>query len=157
MKDIIKLLVSVIVCLAAGFIGSIFTNASIPTWYAALKKPAFAPPNWVFAPVWTMLFVLMGIAAYLVWRQGLSTPTNKIALILFIIQLIFNMLWSLAFFTLKSPLFGFVVIIILWFLILFTIIYFSNISNVAGILLIPYIAWVSFASILNFMLWRLNI
>jgi len=157
MKDIVKLLVSVVVCLAAGFIGSIFTNANIPTWYAALKKPSFAPPNWVFAPVWTVLFVLMGIAAYLVWRQGLSNPAVKTALIIFIVQLIFNMLWSLVFFTLKSPLFGFVVIIILWLLILFTIIYFFNISKVAGILLIPYIVWVSFASILNFMLWRLNI
>lgn len=157
MKDIVKLLVSVVVCLIAGFIGSIFTNANIPTWYAALKKPSFAPPNWVFAPVWTVLFVLMGIAAYLVWRQGLSNPAVKTALIIFIVQLIFNMLWSLVFFTLKSPLFGFVVIIILWLLILFTIIYFFNISKVAGILLIPYIVWVSFASILNFMLWRLNI
>ena len=157
MKDITKLLVSIIVCLAAGFIGSIFTNANIPTWYAALKKPSFAPPNWVFAPVWTILFVLMGIAAYLVWRQGFHTPTVKTALIIFIVQLIFNMLWSLVFFTLKSPLFGFVVIIILWLLILFTIVYFSNISKIAGILLVPYIVWVSFASILNFMLWRLNI
>ena len=157
MKDIVKLLVSVIVCLAAGFIGSIFTNASIPTWYAALKKPSFAPPNWVFAPVWTALFVLMGIAAYLVWRHGLNTPIVKTALIIFIVQLIFNMLWSLVFFALKSPLFGFVVIIILWFLILATIIYFSNVSKLAGILLVPYIAWVSFATILNFMLWRLNI
>ncbi len=157
MKDIVKLLVSVIACLVAGFIGSIFTNANISTWFAALKKPSFAPPNWVFAPVWTALFVLMGIAAYLVWRQGLSNPAVKTALIIFIVQLIFNMLWSLTFFTLKSPLFGFVVIIILWLLILFTIIYFSNISKIAGILLIPYIVWVSFASILNFMLWRLNI
>jgi translocator protein len=157
MKDIVKLLVSVVVCLAAGFIGSIFTNANIPTWYAALKKPSFAPPNWVFAPVWTALFVLMGIAVYLVWRQGFNTPVVKTALIIFIVQLIFNMLWSLVFFTLKSPLFGFVVIIILWFLILATIIYFSNVSKVAGILLVPYIVWVSFASILNFMLWRLNL
>ncbi len=157
MKDIVKLIISVVACLAAGFIGSIFTNASIPTWYAALKKPAYAPPNWVFAPVWTILFVLMGIAAYLVWRQGWNTSTVKTGLILFIVQLLFNMFWSFAFFTMRSPLFGFVVIIILWFLILFTIIYFSNVSTVAGVLLIPYIVWVSFASILNFMLWRFNI
>lgn len=156
MKDIIKLLISIVVCQAAGFIGSIFTTPNIPTWYATLRKPSFTPPNWLFAPVWTTLFLLMGISAYLVWRYGLSNSRVRIALLIFIVQLIVNILWSLVFFGLKSPLAGFFVIIALWLLILLTIIHFSNISITAGILLIPYILWVSFASVLNFMLWRLN-
>ncbi|MEO0092508.1 MAG: TspO/MBR family protein [candidate division WOR-3 bacterium] len=156
MKDIIKLLISIIVCQAAGFIGSIFTTPNIPTWYATLRKPSFTPPNWLFAPVWTILFLLMGISAYLVWRYGLSNSQVRIALLIFIVQLVVNILWSLVFFGLKAPLAGFFVIIALWLLILLTIIHFSNISITAGILLIPYILWVSFASVLNFMLWRLN-
>jgi len=156
MKDIVKLLISIIICQAVGFIGSLFTTPNIPTWYATLKKPGIAPPNWLFAPVWTTLFVLMGISAYLVWRHGWNNQVVRTALIVFIIQLILNILWSLVFFTLKSPLFGFIVIIILWLLILITLIYFYNISIPAGILLIPYILWVSFASVLNFMLYKLN-
>ncbi len=156
MKDIIKLLISIIVCQAAGFIGSIFTTPNIPTWYATLRKPSFTPPNWLFAPVWTILFLLMGISVYLVWRYGLSNSQVRIALLIFIVQLVVNILWSLVFFGLKAPLAGFFVIIALWLLILLTIIHFSNISITAGILLIPYILWVSFASVLNFMLWRLN-
>ncbi len=157
MKDIIKLLASIIVCQGAGFIGSIFTTPNISTWYATLKKPSFTPPNWLFAPVWTILFLLMGISAYLVWRYGLSNPRVRIALIIFIVQLLVNISWSLVFFGLKLQLAGFFVIIALWVLILLTIIHFSNISITAGILLIPYFLWVSFASVLNFMLWRLNI
>ncbi|MCX7784825.1 MAG: tryptophan-rich sensory protein [candidate division WOR-3 bacterium] len=156
MKDIIKLLISIIVCQGAGFVGSIFTTPNIPVWYATLKKPSITPPNWLFAPVWTILFLLMGISAYLVWRYDLANPRVRIALIIFIIQLIVNISWSLVFFGLKSPSAGFFVIIALWLLILLTIIHFTNISIAAGILLIPYILWVSFASVLNFMLWQLN-
>jgi tryptophan-rich sensory protein len=157
MKDILKLLVSVVICQAAGFIGSIFTTPNIPTWYAMLKKPAFAPPNWLFAPVWTTLFLLMGIALFLIWRKGLNNQPVRTAFTIFILQLIVNILWSMMFFYFMFPLGGFVVIIALWLLILLTIIHFINISRVAGILLIPYLLWVSFASVLNFMLWRLNI
>jgi len=157
MKNIIKLLISIVICQVAGFIGSIFTTPNIPTWYAMIKKPAFAPPNWIFAPVWTTLFLLMGIALYLVWRKGLNNLPVRTAFTIFILQLIVNILWSMMFFYFMFPLGGFVVIIALWLLILLTIIHFINISRVAGILLIPYLLWVSFASVLNFMLWRLNL
>ncbi len=154
--DIIKLAISIGVCLTAGFVGSIFTSASIPTWYMSLEKPSFNPPNWLFAPVWTMLFILMGISAFLVWRDGLSEPNVKIALIIFIIQLILNTFWSVAFFGLRSPIAGLIVIIILWITILLTILSFAKVSMAAGILLIPYILWVSFASILNASIYVLN-
>jgi benzodiazapine receptor len=154
--DILKLVVSVIICLGAGFIGSVFTTPSIPTWYATLKRPSFAPPNWLFAPVWTTLFVLMGIAAFLVWRRGLNDPQVKIALGIFIVQLILNTLWSVMFFGLRSPLGGLIDISILWIAILLTILNFFKISTTAGLLLIPYILWVSFAAVLNFSIWRLN-
>ena len=154
--DIIRLAISIGVCLAAGFIGSIFTTASIPTWYTTLEKPSFNPPNWLFGPVWTILFILMGIFAFLVWRVGLSEPNVRIALIIFIIQLILNAFWSVAFFGLRSPIAGLIVIIILWIAILLTILSFAKVSISAGILLIPYILWVSFASILNATIYVLN-
>lgn len=154
--EILKLAISIIICLAAGFIGSIFTNRSIPTWYAALKKPSFSPLNWLFGPVWTALFILMGISLFLIWRKGLNYPSVKIPLIIFGVQLLLNILWSFLFFTLKSPLAGFIEIILLWILILITILLFYPTSKTTAVLLLPYILWVSFASILNFTLWRLN-
>ncbi|MGQ9628148.1 MAG: TspO/MBR family protein [Anaerolineae bacterium] len=157
LTEVLKLVISVVVCLLAGFIGSFFTTPSIPTWYATLKKPPFTPPNWLFAPVWTTLFVLMGISAFLVWRRGLDDRLVRIALGIFGVQLILNILWSAMFFGLKSPLAGLIDISILWIVILLTIINFFKISQVAGFLLIPYILWVSFAAFLNFSLWRLNV
>lgn len=157
MKDIIKLSASIIICLGAGFVGSIFTNPKIDTWYATIKKPAITPPDWVFAPVWTTLFILMGIAFYLVWRAGWSNPKVRTAMVIFLVQLIFNMLWSAVFFGLKAPLAAFFIIIALWLLILLTIILFAKVNKIAGVLLMPYILWVSFASVLNYKLWRLNI
>ena len=151
-----KLAISIIICLAAGFIGSIFTNRSIPTWFESLKKPSFNPPGWLFGPVWTALFILMGISLFLIWQKGLNYNGVKIALIVFGIQLILNILWSILFFGLRAPLAAFIEIIILWILILMTILIFYPISKAAALLLLPYILWVSFASILNFFLWRLN-
>jgi len=153
---IIKLIISIAICQLAGFFGSLFTRPNIPTWYASLNKPNFTPPNWVFSPVWITLFVLMGISAFLVWNKGLDYKGVKKALTIFLVQLILNTLWSLAFFGLKSPLFGFLVIVILWVAILFTIINFFKVMKIAGFLLIPYILWVSFAAALNFSIWRLN-
>jgi len=153
---IIKFIVAIGVCQLAGFVGSLFTTPSIPTWYAALRKPSFNPPNWIFGPVWTSLFVLMGIAAFIVWNKGLDRKGVKAALLLFIIQLVLNMLWSYLFFTLHSPLYAFVEIIILWLAILLTMVKFFPISRAAGYLLLPYILWVSFAAVLNFTLFRLN-
>lgn len=151
-----KLIISVLVCLSVGFIGSIFTTPSIPTWYATLNKPSFNPPNWLFAPVWTTLFILMGIAAFLIWRKGLKKKAVKNALIIFLLQLVFNTLWSFLFFKFHSPFWALVDIAVLWVLILLTLIKFWKISKAAGILLIPYLLWISFASILNYFIYRLN-
>ena len=156
LPDIWRFIISIVVCQLAGVIGSIFTTPAIPTWYASLKKPGFNPPNWLFGPVWITLFLLMGISLFIVWRRGLDTPLVRSALTIFGIQLLFNVLWSVAFFGLKSPLGGLFVIAILWVTILLTIIQFSKVSELAAALLIPYIVWVSFASILNLSLFLLN-
>jgi tryptophan-rich sensory protein len=153
----IKLIVAILACQIAGIVGSLFTSPSIPTWYATLKKPDFTPPNWVFAPAWTFLFVLMGVSAYLVWNKGLENRKARIALLIFGIQLVLNALWSFLFFQLHSPLYAFFEIIILWLAIAITIFYFMRISKTAGLILFPYIIWVSFAAILNFYIARLNL
>lgn len=154
--EVLKLVISIIICQFAGFIGSFFTNPSIPTWYATLEKPPFTPPNWLFAPVWITLFLLMGISAFLVWRKGLKELRIKTALSIFFIQLILNTLWSVIFFGFRAPLAGLIEIAVLWIAILLTILNFFKISKTAGILLIPYILWVSLAAVLNFSIWRLN-
>lgn len=154
--NIIKLVISIVVCQGAGVIGSVFTTRAIPTWYAALQKPAFTPPNWLFAPAWGTLYLLMGIAAFLVWRVGLENKQVKTALYFFLIQLVLNTMWSVVFFGMQSPLYGVIVIIILWVAILLTILKFARISAVAAWLLVPYILWVSFASALNISVWLLN-
>ncbi|MCX7766736.1 MAG: tryptophan-rich sensory protein [Candidatus Sumerlaeia bacterium] len=148
-------MVSIMICLMAGFIGSIVTTPAIPDWYATLQKPAFTPPNWVFAPVWTTLYVLMGISLFLVWRLPF-TKTTASAIIVFGIQLFFNICWSILFFGFKSPLLAFIDIIFLWIAILLTIIKFYKVSAIASLLLIPYLLWVSFASILNLAIVVLN-
>lgn len=152
----IKLFLSVIVCLSAGFIGSLFTRSSLGTWYAQLKKPSFSAPSWVFAPAWTILYILMGVAAYLIWKKGLDIKKVRIALCVFILQLVLNTAWSPVFFGMRSPLAGLVIIILLWFAIVATMILFFRISRPAAVLLIPYIAWVSFALTLNAAIVRLN-
>ncbi|MCX6794092.1 MAG: tryptophan-rich sensory protein [Candidatus Gottesmanbacteria bacterium] len=144
-----KLLVSILICLSAGFIGSLFTFAAIPTWYVTLSKPAFSPPNWLFGPVWTALYILMGIALSLVWKKK---KVRK----LFFIHLAFNAGWSIVFFGLHSIFGGMVVIIILWGFIVAIIREFYRIDRRAAYLLIPYLVWVSFATLLNFSLLLLN-
>jgi tryptophan-rich sensory protein len=155
-RDILKLVVSIVICEGAGGIGAIFTTPAISTWYAGLQKPFFTPPNSVFAPVWLTLYLLMAIAAFLIWRKGLNTQSAKPALILFLVQLALNVLWSVVFFGLKSPLGGVILILLLWIAILLTIIRFFKISPPAGGLLIPYIVWVSIAANLNVWVWILN-
>ena len=155
-RDILKLVASIIACQCAGLIGSIFTIPSIPTWYASLQKPPFTPPNWLFAPAWITLYLLMGIAAFIIWRRGLDKPGIKTALIIFLVQLILNALWSVVFFGFKSPFSGVVVIVVLWIAILFTILKFFKISKAAGLLLLPYILWVTFAAALTISVWILN-
>ncbi len=154
--NIIKLVASIVVSQCAGIVGSAFTTPAIPTWYASLQKPPFTPPNWLFAPAWITLYLLMGIAAFLVWRVGLANHRVRTALVLFLVQLALNALWSVVFFGLQSPLYGVIVIIVLWLTILLTMLKFARISAVAAWLLVPYILWVSFASVLNISIWILN-
>jgi translocator protein len=156
MKKIGRLLASLFLCLGAGFFGSIFTAPSIPTWYATLNKPSFTPPNWLFAPAWTTLFILMGIALFLIWMKDFKEKGVKTAIAFFIIQLALNVAWSFCFFYWKMPFWALVDIAILWFFILLTLIKFWKINKAAGALLIPYLLWVSFASLLNYSVWRLN-
>jgi len=153
---ITKLAISLIACFATAFVGSIFTISAIPTWYAQLAKPSFAPPNWLFGPAWTLLYFLMAISLWLVWEKGFKAKGVRRAIGIFSFQLLLNALWSIAFFGLKSPLMGFLIIALLWYSILSTIVAFYKIDKRAAWLLLPYIAWVSFASILNFAVMVLN-
>ncbi len=153
--DVLKLAASILLCQAAGFLGSLFTTPAIPTWYQTLKKPFFTPPNWIFSPVWISLFVLMGVSLFLIWRR-VDHPKFKRAFSFFSIQLVLNILWSGAFFGLRSPLLGLIDILLLWAAILLTLLNFFQISKWAGVLLLPYLIWVSFAALLNVALWVLN-
>jgi tryptophan-rich sensory protein len=150
-----KLAASIAVCLSAGFAGSAFTAPAIPAWYATLAKPSFSPPDWVFAPVWTALFTLMGASAYLIWMEAKRRDVRRAAYA-FAAQLALNVLWSFIFFGLRSPVYAFAEIIALWAAIAITFSEFSKVSRTAGLLLVPYIAWVSFAAFLNFSVWQLN-
>jgi tryptophan-rich sensory protein len=156
LKNFLKLIIAIIVSEAAGLIGSLFTRPAIATWYADLARPKLAPPNWLFAPVWTTLFVLMGVAAFLIWKKGLARREVKIALGIFIGQLVLNTLWSFIFFGLRNPGGALIEIIFLWLAILATIIAFAKISKPAAWLLAPYLLWVSFAAYLNAEIWLIN-
>lgn len=156
MKNFSKLILSIIGCELIGILGSIFTFSSIPTWYATLNKPSFSPPNWIFGPVWTLLYFLMGVSFYLIFKQGLNKKKVKIALKYFFIQLTLNFIWSPIFFGLKLPLLALFVIIAMWFSIIITINKFFPISKTASYLLVPYLLWVSFATILNTAIVYLN-
>jgi len=156
-ENVIKLIFSISICQFAGVVGSIFTSPSIPVWYATLQKPYFSPPNWIFAPVWILLFTLMGISLYLILKENLNDRTVKIGIAIFSFQLILNISWSFLFFTFQNILYALFEIIILWFAILLTIYQFWKINKKSSYLLIPYLLWVTFAAILNFTIWILNI
>lgn len=179
MKKIAKFIISIVVCQLAGFIGAIFTTPKINTWYAGLNKPAFTPPGSFIGAVWTILFFLMGISLYLVWDKNwkpqVSSQDKKMrywnrfseklwkgewreenVVLIFALQLVLNVLWSMLFFGLQSPAMAFFELLMLWWTILYTIANFYRISKPAAYLLIPYITWVSFAGMLNFILWQLN-
>jgi benzodiazapine receptor len=155
-SEVGKLIGSIAACEGAGLIGSVFTTPAITTWYVTLQKPTFTPPNWVFGPVWASLYALMGVAVFLIWRRGLQQDGVKAAFIIFWVQLVLNLMWSIVFFGLHSILGGVVVIIALWALVLITILRFFKISRVAGGLLVPYIVWLSIASALNVSIYMLN-
>jgi benzodiazapine receptor len=156
MKKALRILAFVLVCELAGIIGSFFTAPSVPGWYAGLAKPPFNPPGWVFAPVWTILYALMGLAAYLVYDKGLKRDDVRKALAVFAVQLILNALWSIVFFGAHMILGAAVVIVLLWVMVVATISLFSRLSKAAAYLLVPYILWVSFATVLNISLYVLN-
>ena len=155
-RDILHLLVSILVCEFAGLVGAIFTTPALSTWYASLRKPSFTPPSWVFAPVWVTLYALMGISLYVMWKKGLGRRDVRRAVGLFAVQLILNVLWSVVFFGMRSAVYGFAVIIMLWVAVLATTVLFYKISKTAGILLVPYFLWSSLASALNFSILLLN-
>ena len=156
MNKLSKFVASILICEGVGLISTPFTIAAIPTWYVTLQKPFFSPPNWVFAPVWTFLYFLMGISVYLIWEQGLKKKKVKEALKFFLLQLVLNFMWSLFFFGLHAPFLAFIEIVILWLAIFVTIKKFYPLSRPAAYLLVPYLLWVSFAGYLNYTIWLLN-
>jgi translocator protein len=148
-----------LVCYGVAALGAVFSASEIPTWYAALAKPAFNPPNWIFAPVWTTLYGLMAIAAWLVWRTpklGLTSGFRRAGLIWFVVQLGLNAAWTPLFFHFHRLLAALFVILCLWIAILITLFFFWKAERFAGAIMLPYIAWVSFAAALNYQIYRLN-
>lgn len=145
----------IVLCQVAGIIGSIFTTSSVRGWYTTIQKSPLNPPSWIFAPVWTSLFILMGISVSIIWFSE-KNDLRKKSLQIFFIQLILNTFWSIIFFGMKNPMLAFVEIVVLWFAILYTIILFRKINRKASCLLVPYILWVSFASYLNLSVALLN-
>lgn len=154
--DIPKLIISILIPLIVGFTSTFATLDSIPRFFDVLNKPAWTPPAWAFAPIWTTLYILMGIALFLVWRKGLERSDVKIAIGVFAVQLILNFFWTVIFFGFKSLFGGLIEIIFLWIAILINIILFYRISKAAGLLLVPYIIWVTIASYLNYTVFILN-
>jgi translocator protein len=143
-------------CFFAAVVGSAFTATSVREWYPQLRKPAGTPPSWVFGPVWTTLYILMAIAGWQVWERAGGWSSARSALALFFLQLVLNALWSVLFFGLRNPVAGLGEITLLWLVILATVIEFFPISRLAGWLMLPYLLWVSYASYLNFGIWRSN-
>lgn len=155
-KNLPKFILSIFICQLAGVVGSLFTKGAIDGWYITLVKPVFSPPNWIFAPVWIILYFLMGIALYLVWETKVKKKQVNDAIQLFGVHLLINATWSIVFFGLKSPFLAFLNIMALWLLIILVIYKFWYVNKTAAYLLIPYLLWVSFATFLNYSIWVLN-
>ena len=156
MNNKLKLVIAILIPLLVGFSSSFFTITGVNSWYQTIQKPEWNPPNWIFGPVWTTLYVLMGIALYLVWKADTGNTLKKYAIILFTVQLTLNFFWSFIFFNQHQPGWAFVEIEVMWIMILITIFAFAKINTRAAWLLVPYISWVSFAALLNFTIWKLN-
>jgi len=157
LNKITKIVIALIICLMVGYSASIVTRPSVETWYPTIIKPSFNPPNWIFMPVWTLLYILMAVAAGLVWDKIKEQNQEvKVALGFFLIQLTLNAIWSYIFFGLKNPMLALIEIALLWLMIYETYLKFTKINKTAGYLLIPYMAWVAFAGILNASIWWLN-
>lgn len=155
MRYFIEIIVAIGICQLAGIFGSIYTMPKIHNWYAALRKPSFQPPGWLFGPVWVTLYCVMAVAVIRIWDLPESTGRTS-AMIFFIIQLILNALWSYLFFGLEEPWLAFKEIAAMWIFILLTMISFFSLDALAGWLFVPYLAWVTFAAVLNFSIARLN-
>jgi len=155
-RSIAVLIVAVLVPLAVGILGSFSTMDSVRTWYPSLVRPSFAPPTWVFGPVWTALYAMMGVASWLVWRQGFAQPEVRGALAVYGVQLVFNLIWSWLFFGLQRPFLALLDIVVLLVLIVVSVIRFAAVDRRAALLLLPYLAWVAFATVLNGGFWWLN-
>jgi translocator protein len=152
-----KIIISIVVCVLVGVLSSFATRSSVTTWFLTIEKPFFNPPSWVFAPVWTLLYIMMGYAFGLVWSSDFKDKKEiKNAMIIFGVQLALNALWSILFFGLRNPLLAFIEILLLWLMIYETIKVFKPFDNLASKLLYPYLTWVSFATILNGSIWWLN-
>ncbi|MCO6147183.1 TspO/MBR family protein [Flavobacterium sp. NRK1] len=152
-----KIIVVTVTCVIVGAVSGLITKQSVETWYPTLIKPSFNPPNWLFAPVWSALYIMMGIAAGLVWnRMDIQKETVKKGLLYFAIQLALNALWSFIFFGLHNPMLALIEIILLWLMIYETFVLFNKVHKIAGYLFIPYILWVTFALVLNASIWWLN-
>lgn len=157
MNKVVKIVIALVICLMVGYSASVVTRPSVESWYPTLVKPAFNPPNWIFMPVWTLLYILMAVAAGLVWDKIKEQNQEvKVALGFFLIQLTLNAIWSYIFFGLKNPMLALIEIALLWLMIYETYLKFTKINKTAGYLLIPYMAWVAFAGILNASIWWLN-
>lgn len=155
-KKIICLVLAIGICLLAGYVGSMYTTPSIPTWYAGLQKPELTPPSWVFAPVWTALYILMGFSLYLIWQSGITKKEVQLGLVLFVLQLVLNIGWSYLFFGWHEIIIAFMCLLSLWAILLCTITQVSRFSLIGAALLIPYLLWTSFAAYLNYAIMVLN-
>ena len=155
-KTILQLAVAIAIPEIVGALGAVATASSVQGWYKTLDKPWFTPPNWLFGPAWITLYAIMGVASYLVWRQGWDRPEVRLALVAYAVQLALNAAWSPIFFGLRSPGPALAVIVALWLAIAATTFAFSRVSWWAAGLMVPYLAWVTYAAALNFEIWRLN-
>jgi len=155
-KSIIRFLVSISLPVAVGAVAGLFTASSVKTWFVTLNKPSFNPPSWLFAPVWTTLYIVMGIAFFIIWQSKANEIIKKRSMKIYFVQLFFNFTWSFVFFYAQQPGWALVNIVVLWLLIAITIFWFSQISRVSAWLMVPYILWVSFATALNYAIWQLN-
>ena len=155
-RKLTYIIIGIVICSTIGFLSSVVTQSSVNGWYMTLNKPSFNPPNWIFAPVWTALYILMGISAGWVWAKGFHHKWVKTGLYHFGFQLLLNGLWSIVFFGLKQPFWGLLVILTLLVVLILTIKWFKVVSKVATILLIPYLLWICFATLLNYKIWELN-
>lgn len=156
MSNTLKLVIAILIPLLVGATSGFFTATGVDSWYQTILKPSWNPPNWIFGPVWTTLYILMGIALFLVWKADTAPEIKRLAIILFSLQLVLNFFWSFIFFNQHAIGWALVEILVMWLLILATIFAFANISRTAAWLLVPYISWVSFAAILNYTIWRMN-